>query len=56
MMVYPAMALCHHCSLCGQSQNIFSSATAANFALAAQGTVWTANSHWEAGEAPGRAC
>lgn len=36
--------------------SLASSGTAANFALAAQGTVWTANSHWEAGEAPGRAC
>lgn len=30
--------------------------TAANFALASQGTIWTANSHWEAEEGPGRAC
>lgn len=29
----------------GQRQNIFSPGIAANFALTAQGTVWTANSH-----------
>lgn len=32
------------------------SGTAASFAPAAQGTTWTANSHWGAGEAAGRAC
>lgn len=56
LVVYTGMAVCNHCSLCGQRQNIFSSGTAANFALIAQGTLWTANSHWEAGEAPERAC
>lgn len=55
MVVCTGMALCNHWSLCGQRQSIFSSGAAANFALTAQGTVWTANSHWEAGEPPGRA-
>lgn len=33
MVVSTGMALCNHCSLCVQRQNIFSSGTATNFAL-----------------------
>lgn len=36
--------------------SLASSGTAANFAPAAQGTIWTANFHRGAGEAPGRTC